>query len=34
VEYQAKVQQYPDSEVYHYLFGRVLDDIHDQLREF
>lgn len=33
-EYQAKVQQHPDSEVYHYLLGRVLDDIDDQLFEF
>jgi len=33
-EYQAKVEQHPNSEVYHYLLGSVLDDIDDALREF
>jgi len=33
-EYKVKVQQNPSSEMYHYLYGRVLDNIDDKLREF
>ena len=33
-EYQAKVQQNPESEVYHYLLGRALDDGHDKFWAF